>query len=140
MYITEIKIKPIEIFTNITNFVKTSIENSKIINGMCFIVSTHTTANIKILEDELLLKQDMQMFLERISPKNTYYAHNDIANRDVPPNERLNGHSHIWSLMFNNSEAIPIIDGKLDLGTWQTIILIDTDLGHGERTVKVVII
>lgn len=135
-----VELKPKELFTVITPIVNSVIDKSGIKDGICLIHTYHTTGNIKILENELLLKQDMMMFLERVAPKTSYYAHNDIANRNVPPDERLNGHSHIWSLMFTNQETIPIVDGRLDLGTWQSLFFIDTDLGKQGRRFGITIL
>lgn len=127
-------ITPQEEFTDITSDIQKEIELSKINNGLVFIYSLHTTACIKILENETLLKQDMLDFFEHIAPSfGKRYCHNDIKNRDVPPDERLNGHSHIRSMVLNSSEIVPILDGKLELGTWQKIFFIDTDLGHSNR-------
>lgn len=46
---------------------------------------------------------------------------------DCNPDERINGHSHLKSLFLNSGELIPIVDGKLALGKWQSIFFIELD-------------
>ena len=121
------KIATEKIFTNITEEIK---EFAKGKNGLLTIFSKHTTAGLRLLEDEKLLIADYHRFLEKTAPKNGFYAHNIIDARDVPPNERINGHSHIQSLFFNTSESIPVIDGELQMGKWQQIFLVDIDYGR----------
>ena len=58
----------------------------------------------------------------------------------MPPDERLNGFSHLRSIFLNNQEVIFIKDGKLDLGKWQSIFYIETDLGKENRALDIAII
>ncbi|MCK9463337.1 MAG: secondary thiamine-phosphate synthase enzyme YjbQ [Proteobacteria bacterium] len=118
-------------FTNITKDIEVDIEN-----GICVIFTPHTTCGVKILEDESLLVRDMESFLERIAPKCGVYAHDDIEKRDVPPTERINGYSHIRAMVLPQSLTVPVKDGKLTLGKWQSIFLIELD-GNREREVIV---
>ena len=117
------RIKTKGIFTLITQM----IEIPKDFTGLIHIFSTHTTCGIKILENETLLKTDYQRFLEKQAPSFGSYSHNIIEYRDVPPEERLNGHSHIRVLFFQTSETIPVKNGKMLLGKWQDIFLVDLD-------------
>ena len=124
-----LKFKTNGIFTDITSCVVPTIEN-----GFCVLSSMHTTCGLAILENESLLKKDMEGFLERIAPKCGIYAHDDIAKRDVPPDERINGFSHIRSMLFPTSLVIPVENKKLVLGKWQTIFLLELD-PQRERTI-----
>ncbi len=117
-----LKFKTSGTFTDITSSVVPTIEN-----GFCVLSSMHTTCGLAILENESLLKKDMEGFLERIAPKCGIYAHDDIAKRDVPPDERINGFSHIRSMLFPTSLVIPVENKKLVLGKWQTIFLLELD-------------
>jgi secondary thiamine-phosphate synthase enzyme len=98
-----LKYKTKGIFTNITQDIITDIEN-----GICVIFTPHTTTGIKILEDESMLMQDMESFLERIAPKCGVYAHDYIEKRDVPPEERINGYSHIRAMVMPQSITVPV--------------------------------
>lgn len=126
-------IKTDKIFTDITDEVASFLGTCEKKDGLLHIFSQHTTAGLRILENETLLIADYHRFLEKTAPKDGFYAHNIIEARDVPPDERINGHSHIQSLFFNTSELIPIRDGKMLIGKWQRIFLVDVDYGR-ERT------
>ena len=111
------------IFTKITELIKIPED----FNGLVNIFSRHTTCGVRILENETLLMTDYQRFLEKQAPLDAFYAHNIIEARDVPPDERINGHSHIRTLFFQTSETIPVKNGKMLLGKWQDIFLVDLD-------------
>ena len=104
------------------------------------VYTKHATACIRILEPEILLKQDMSDFMERLAPSTVLYRHDDIENRDVPPEERRNGFSHLRAMLLNYQEIIPVINGKLDLGKWQSIFYLDCDFGKQDRTYNVCLI
>ena len=129
-----LKFKTEKIFTNITQDIKGQIPEG--FAGLVHIFSRHTTSGIRILEDETLLKADYERFLDGLAPEGGFYAHNIIDGRDVPPEERLNGHSHIRTLLFPTSETVPAEDGKLMLGKWQEIFLVELDPAR-EREVVV---
>lgn len=120
-----LKFKTEKIFTNITKRIEEEIPKG--FCGLVHIFSRHTTSGIRILEDETLLKADYERFLDKLAPKYGFYAHNIIDGRDVPPEERLNGHSHMRTLLFPTSETVPAEDGKLMLGEWQEIFLVELD-------------
>ena len=87
----------------------------------------HTTCAIKILEGELLLLGDINNYLDKTFPKEGKYLHDIIEIRDVPINERVNGVSHMRQLFFDVSSDIPVQDGKMMLGKWQTVYLVEFD-------------
>jgi len=120
-----IKFNTVKTFTDITPDIRKIVPEG--FNGLVHVFSKHTTSAIKILEDEILLKADYMNFLEEVAPEDAHYQHNHIGIRDVPPEERINGHSHIRALFFPTSEMIPVADGKLVLGKWQTLFLVELD-------------
>ena len=67
--------------------------------------------------------------LERLAPEDLPYLHNDFRVRTVnmTPNERPNGHSHCRHLFLGASETVPIVAGRLALGRWQRIFVIELD-------------
>jgi len=93
------------------------------------VYSKHTTAAIKINENEPLLMKDMERFLGRIASSEDYYHHNDFTLRTVnmTEDECPNGHAHCQHLLMSTSETIPIIDGELQLGRWQRVFLVELD-------------
>src|SRR5574344_2358370 len=89
--------------------------------GILNIFVMHATCGVKILEDELLLLADINEHLDHLAPKDGKYLHDRIEIRDVPITERINGFSHIRQLYFQTSLDVPVEDGCLMLGKWQTI-------------------
>jgi secondary thiamine-phosphate synthase enzyme len=130
--------KPIEL-VDLTNEVNRIIKNSKIRKGIAVIFTKHTTTGIRINENEKRLFRDVELFLEKIAPVSSRYLHDDIELRDCPPNERINGHAHIKSLILNSSETIPIENGNLCLGKWQSVFFIEMDGGR-KRNIKISLI
>lgn len=118
-----------ETFTNITDDIIDVLRKTPFIadEGACLIYTPHTTCGIAILEDESRLKQDMEFYLEDFASRHKHYRHDDIELRDVPPEERKNGYSHIRAMLFNPSQTIPIENGELMLGKWQSIFLVELD-------------
>jgi secondary thiamine-phosphate synthase enzyme len=121
---------------NITPQIKAILASSPIQNGQVLVFSRHTTTAVAINEYEERLLQDIKVHLNKLAPQNLKYLHNDIHLRDTSPDEPENAHSHLMAMMLNNSEIIPLIDGKLGLGTWQSVLFFDLD-GPRDRTVLV---
>ena len=114
-------------FYDITKDVKKIVLESGIKNGSVLIFSKHTTTAIRINENEERLVRDIDLYLERTAPENAKYLHDDINLRDCLPNERLNGHSHVKALFLNSSEEVPVVNGELALGKWQSILFLELD-------------
>ena len=128
----EVKInKSFKLFNNITK--KVQQEASKWgKSGIVNVYSTHTSAFIRIVENEILLHADIRFFLDKTFPKNKpenrRYLHDLISIREnVESDERINAFSHMRGLFFNSSETIPIRKGKLLLGKWQSIFFVELD-------------
>jgi secondary thiamine-phosphate synthase enzyme len=117
-------------FIDITERVHDFVQESRVLNGFVVVYSKHTTAAIKINENEPLLLKDMEDFLERVASRNGHYQHNDFSIRTVnmTEDECPNGHAHCQHLILGTSENIPIIDGQLQFGRWQSIFLIELDV------------
>ncbi len=96
-------------------------------DGIVNIFTRHTTCAIKIIEGELLLLADINNFLQNLVPEKNNYMHDKIEIRQVPVNERVNAHSHLRQLILPTSETIPVEKGKMMLGKWQTVYLIELD-------------
>ena len=116
-------------FIDITESVEDCVRQSDVRNGFAVVFSKHTTAAITIQENEPLLLEDMAHLMERISPRNIHYRHNDFSVRTVHmhENECPNGHSHCQHLTLGASETIPIVDGKMTLGKWQRVFMVELD-------------
>ncbi len=125
-------------FVDITEKITDVVGRSEIENGFVVIFSKHTTAAIKINEAEPLLLKDMECFLERLAPKESYYGHNDFAIRTVHMHEDEcpNGHAHCQHLMLSTSEQVPLIEGKMTFGEFQRIFLVELDVDMVELPKK----
>jgi isopentenyl-diphosphate delta-isomerase len=112
-------------FLDITPDVQTAVSRSGLRQGHAQIFAKHTTAAIRINENEPLLMADFRQFLERLVPPGGY-DHDDMSRRvGVPADEPVNGHSHCRHLLLSSSETIPISDGRLALGVYQRLFLIE---------------
>ncbi|MFS0688507.1 secondary thiamine-phosphate synthase enzyme YjbQ [Sporosarcina sp. 179-K 8C2 HS] len=121
-----ITIKTEKQFTPLNDIIADFIKDEKG-DGMVNIFTSHTTCAIKIIENEILLLADINNYLDETFPMDKKYMHDRIEIRDVPINERVNGYSHMRQLFFSTAENIPVKDGKLLLGKWQTVFLIEFD-------------
>ncbi len=116
-------------FIDITDKITEILGKSDITNGLVVVFSRHTTAAIKINENEPELIKDMEMFLTRLSPPDADYCHNNFEVRTVnmEEDECPNGHAHCQHLLLSASESIPVIDGRLQLGVWQRVFFVELD-------------
>ncbi|QLE58666.1 secondary thiamine-phosphate synthase enzyme YjbQ [Nostoc sp. TCL26-01] len=119
---------------NITPHIKDLLADTSVINGQVLVFSRHTTTALAINEDEIRLLEDIKVFLRKLAPESAKYLHNDLHLRIVPEDEPMNAHSHLMAMMLTTSEVIPIIDGQLALGTWQSVLFFDLD-GPRKRTI-----
>ena len=125
--------------TNLTSRIESVIASSGISNGFAIISSRHTTTSVFVNEFEERLLEDIKAFFRTLVPANKRYLHNDIHLRDCPPDEPENAHSHIMAILLSNSEIVPLIDSKLGIGQWQSIMFAELD-GPRKRTVQVQIV
>jgi len=113
---------------DITNLVKKEILKSGIKEGLVTILSKHTTAAIRINEEESLLLKDIESFFKKITRNDKEYFHDDISKRkNCEKNEPKNAASHLQALLMGNSESLVVKDKKLLLGKWQRILFIELD-------------
>ena len=119
---------------NITPEIEKLIASTGIHNGQVLVFSRHTTTALAINEDEERLLKDIKVFLRKLAPESERYLHNDLHLRDVPEDEPMNAHSHLMAMMLSTSEVVPIVDGKLALGTYQSVLFFELD-GPRKRTV-----
>jgi len=114
----------IDMTSQLSNIVK----ESKIKNGTVTIFVLGSTAAVTTIEYESGLIHDFPVMLSRIVPKGIEYKHDNTWHDG-------NGHSHVRSSLIGPSITIPIIHGKLTLGTWQQVVLLEMDTRSRNRTV-----
>lgn len=122
-------------FIDITERVQKVTEEAGLQNGFAVVFCKHTTAAIRINENEPHLIEDMEKMLQEMVPAQHDYAHNRYAHAFSTNGERPNGHSHCQQLLLGASEAVPISDGQLVFGRWQRIFLVELDHGRNREVV-----
>ena len=112
-----------------TEQVASVVRRSAVSQGWVSVFSRHTTAAVVIQENEPLLLKDMDTMLERLSAAGGTYEHNDLSRRvgEMDPEECANGHAHCQHLLLGSSEQVPIVQGRMELGRWQRIFLLELD-------------
>jgi len=110
---------------DVTDLVAEAVQGIK--EGVTHVIVKHTTCAVIINEAESGLMKDYLSWAKKLVPPEGEFEHNLIDN---------NGHAHIISAIIGNSRIVPITEGKLDLGTWQRVILLEFD-GPRTRTLLV---
>ncbi len=119
---------------NLSSQIETFVTANAILNGQVLICSRHTTTALSINEYEERLLEDIKAFLQKLAPAHQRYLHNDLHLRDVPEDEPENAHAHLMAITLSSSEVVPVVEGKLALGTYQSVLLFELD-GPRHRTV-----
>lgn len=114
------------------------VGSSRLETGWVSAQSRHTTCGLAVNEHEPRLLADLVALLERLAPRAVGYAHDALHLReDVPPDERPNGHAHAKALLLRTSETLHVVGGRLQLGRWQRLLLLEWD-GPRERELSLV--
>lgn len=118
---------------DITGQVQAAVEGAGVVEGQATAFVRGSTAAITTMEFEPGGVRDLGEMLERLIPAAGEYEHNRL-------NHDTNSHAHQRASLVGASQAVPVSDGRLTLGTWQQIVLIDFDDRPRERTVVVQIL
>lgn len=118
---------------DLTSRVEEVVRDSKVAGGLATVFVPGSTAGITTIEFESGAVEDLKNVIERLAPQGVPYNH-DRRWGDG------NGFSHVRSALLGPSLTIPVADGKLQLGTWQQIVLIDFDNRPRDRRVIVQIV
>jgi secondary thiamine-phosphate synthase enzyme len=114
---------------NITEQVSEVVAQSDMREGTVTVFNVGSTAGITTTEYEPgLVNYDIETAFEKIAPEHARYEHEETWHDD-------NGHAHVRAALLGPSLSVPVVDGRLTLGTWQQIILVDFDTRPRTRTV-----
>jgi secondary thiamine-phosphate synthase enzyme len=113
---------------DITPEVRQFVKENGLKEGQLLVFINGSTAAISTIEYEPGLLKDLPEMMEKIAPMNRRYHHDDTWHDG-------NGYAHLRSTLTGTSFTVPVIDGRLVLGTWQQIILIDFDNTSRHRSV-----
>jgi secondary thiamine-phosphate synthase enzyme len=128
-------------FIDLTDRIDASVSASGIRDGLVNVQTLHTTTAILVNENEPLLLADIAAMLDRVAPQYARYRHDDMAARTVnlAPGERPNGHAHCRALLLGSSASLNLARGRLQLGRWQRVFLVELD-GPRSREVSVLVL
>jgi secondary thiamine-phosphate synthase enzyme len=118
---------------DLTEGVAAVVGRSEIRHGIANVFAVGSTVAVTTIEFEPGAVADLRAALERLLPAGLEYEHNRL-------NHDSNAHAHLRAAMIGPSETVPIVDGRLALGTWQQLVLLDLDTRPRERTVHVTIL
>ncbi len=115
---------------DITQDVESTVRESGVRNGLATVMVSGSTAAVTTIEFESGAVNDLKQALERLAPTDIEYAHN-LRWGDG------NGFSHVRAALMRPSLGVPVVEGKLCLGTWQQMILLDFDNRPRSRSILV---
>ncbi|MBW2284137.1 MAG: YjbQ family protein [Deltaproteobacteria bacterium] len=114
---------------DLTGDVTQIVERSSILNGAVTLYIPGSTAALTTIEFESGVVEDLKRAIERIAPQDLHYEHNERWGDG-------NGYSHVRAALLGPSLHVPVINGRMTLGTWQQIVLLDFD--NRPRTRKII--
>jgi secondary thiamine-phosphate synthase enzyme len=112
----------------ITDDVQAVIDKCSVRDGTVTVFVQHTSCSLILMENAApAARRDLEKFFDKLVPENAdYFEHDDEGPDDMP--------SHIRMVLTRTSETVPIVDGKMQLGTWQGIFLFEhRRLGHRRK-------
>lgn len=115
-------------FIDLTDKVQETVSQSGIKNGLVHVFAPHATGILILTESEYGLLNDIKAFLEEIIPKHGAYTHPS------------NAHAHLRSVLLPPDKTMPVIDGRVEFGTWQSLVFVETDVHPRRRTLIIQVI
>jgi secondary thiamine-phosphate synthase enzyme len=115
---------------DLTPQVMGEVGKSNVQGGAVSLFIPGSTASLTTIEFETGVINDLKKAIEKMAPEDIYYEHNERWGDG-------NGYSHVRAAIFGASLYIPIVEGRMTLGTWQQIVLLDFDNRPRERRIVV---
>lgn len=119
-------------FMDLTKRVRDLLQRHEIKQGLVILNSLHTTTALFINEWQEALLHDIQLLLDRLINEHDGYRHNDPHYSDC---DRSNADAHLRSLLLGRQLSVPVVDGEMSLGTFESIIFAELD-GPRERQIQ----
>jgi secondary thiamine-phosphate synthase enzyme len=110
-------------FVDLNDAVHSAVEKSGITNGIVHVFAPHATGILILSENDYALLEDLEAFLEKIVPRKQNYNHPS------------NAHAHLRSVLLPPDKTIPVVDGLVEFGTWQSLLFVETDVHPRNRTI-----
>jgi secondary thiamine-phosphate synthase enzyme len=118
---------------DLTEAVSRIVAQSGVQTGISHVFVIGSTAAVGTIEFEPGLRKDLPQILDRLMPPSTAYGHEQTWHDG-------NGHSHLQATMLGPSLTVPIVHGKVMLGTWQQVFLLECDIRPRDRTIVVTVL
>jgi secondary thiamine-phosphate synthase enzyme len=120
-------------FTDLTDQVSAFVRDAAVEQGLCNVFLTHTSASLLLGENaDPSVRRDLEAFMQRLAPDgDPAYEHDTEGPDDMP--------AHIRSVLTHSSITIPVVNGRLGLGTWQGLYLWEHRMAPHERRVLVTV-
>jgi len=115
-------------FIDLTEKVHEAVSQSGIRNGLVHVFAPHATGILILTENEYDLLSDIKTFLEEIIPKHGTYRHPS------------NAHAHLRSMLLPPDKTMPVVNGCVEFGTWQSLVFVETDVHPRRRTIIIQVI
>lgn len=97
-------------------------------DGLCHVFVPHATAGVALMETGSGSEPDLADAVDRILPRENIYRHRHGSTG--------HGRDHILPVFISPSLTLPVLDGMLQLGTWQSIVIVDTNVDNPDRQVR----
>jgi secondary thiamine-phosphate synthase enzyme len=110
-------------FIDLTDRIQAAVAKSGIKNGLVHVFAPHATGILMLTENDYALLEDIKVLLETLAPKDKSYRHPS------------NAHAHLRSVLLPPDRTLPVIDGRAEFGTWQSLFFVETDVYPRNRTV-----
>ena len=115
-------------FVDLSEKIQQAVDSSNVQNGLVHVFAPHATGVLILTENDPALLSDIKAFLEELAPKNKAYSHPS------------NAHSHLRSVLLPPDKILPVVDGQVEFGTWQSLLFVETDVYPRKRTVIIQVI
>ena len=112
---------------DVTDRLVDALTRSRVRTGLAHVFQVGSTAAVGALEFEPGLRKDLPTLLDRLMPPSRSYGHEQTWHDG-------NGHSHLQATMLGQGITVPVAAGKLVLGTWQQVFLLECDTRPRQRT------
>lgn len=115
-------------FVDLSEKVQEAVSSSGVENGLAHVFAPHATGILILTENEPGLLADIRSFLEEQVPRDGRYSHPS------------NAHAHLRSMLLPPDKTLPVVNGRAELGTWQSLLFVETDVRPRKRTVIIQVV
>ena len=115
-------------FIDLSDKVQNVVTKSGERNGLVHVFAPHATGILVLTENDCALLNDLKRFLETLVPRNSGYEHPS------------NAHAHLRSVALPPDKTLPVLDGRVQFGTWQSLMFVETDVYPRRRTIIIQVI